>query len=337
MTTLQLAMNNKNQKIKIKNLNFTQLVIGLTIVALLIAAILRVITPQEGRVVSSEFVVKNYDGTQSSFKKVKFSGISVVLPEYLNVYGAINNSGLADQLAMTLVNEYQMIADLEIPNYWVGEEFALAKNNYEQNYVFNGSYEESQSDLPIILNEAIAVCRNFYSKYNILVPLVVREDDVLYFNSADEHGAVSPKEATYLHIPMTYELDGYPVFYQNKNNYPFFCRVDNLYELKKVVFKDFFQEFQQVKQLKPISIDQAVKNIENGNASIISAQSQITPIVDLDWIEEADLYKVEIDYRYDEKLKIAYPFYKFGAKLTNSSGINIDAIVITPAIKTAKE
>lgn len=328
-------MNNK--KINLKNLNFTQLVVGITIIALLIAAVLRVITPQEERVVSSEFVTENYDGSQSSFKKVVFSGIPTTTPEQLNVYSAINSSGLADQLALVLINEHQMVADPQIPDYWLGEKFALTKSSYDQNYVLNGVHEPNENDLPIILTEAIAVCQNFYSKYNINVPLIPREDAVSYFNNSDEQGFVSPNEATYLHIPLTYELDGYPVFYQNKNSYPFFCRVDNFYELKRAAFRDFFQEFRLVGQFKPLSIDQAVKNIEKGNASVISAQSQIAPIIDLDWIEEADLYRVEIDYRYDEKLKIAYPFYKFSAKLTNSGGINIEAIIITPAIKTAKE
>ena len=333
---LQPVMN-KKIKLQLKNIKFTQFVVGTTVVALLVAAVLRVITPQEEKIISSQFVTENYDGSQSSFKKVVFSGIPVILPEQLNIYSAINSPGLADQLALVLINEYQMVADPEIPNYWLGEKFSLTKSNYDQNYVLNGVHEQNENDLPIILTEAISVCHNFYSKYNIDAPLVPREDAITYLNNSHEQGFVSPNEATYLHIPLTYELDGYPVFYQNKNSYPFFCRVDNFYELKRASFKDFFQEFQLVGQLKPVSIDQAVNNIKKGEASVISAQSQIAPIIDLDWIEEADLYRVEIDYRYDEKLRIAYPFYKFKAKLTNSGGINIEATIITPAIKTAQE
>lgn len=335
MIMLQPAMNNK--KIIFKNISFTKIIIGFSVIFLLIAAILRAITPKEEKIISSEFVSENYDGGKSSFKKVFFSGIEISLPDKFNVYRAINNTGIADQLALALINEYKMVADPQIPNYWLGEKFALAKNSYDQNYVLNGEHKSSDNDLPIIVDEAINVCQNFYSKYSLDVNLKPREDAISYFNNSDEQGFVSPNEATYLHIPLTYELDGYPVFYQNKNNYPFFCRVDNFYELKRVAFKDFFQEFQLVSQLKPISIDQATKNIKNGDASVINAKSQITPIVDLNWINEADLYSVEIDYRYDEKLKIAYPFYKFKAKLTNSGGINIEAIIITPAIKTAKE
>jgi hypothetical protein len=49
------------------------------------------------------------------------------------------------------------------------------------------------------------------------------------------------------------------------------------------------------------------------------------------------LYAVEIEYRYDSELKIAYPFYKFSAKLTNSAGINIEAKIITPAVASAAQ
>lgn len=307
-------------------------------IALLIALVLTVLTPKKEKIIANDFVVNNYDNTQSTFKKVNYSGAEINVPEIFNIYQSNNSSGLAEELAQKIVIDKQLTADSKIENYWLGEKSALAKNSYEQYYVLSNVFDENGvNDLSIIVNEAIDVCQNFYSKYNISLPLIVQENDLIYLSSGFEQNIVSPQKATFLQIPLTYELDGYKVFYENQNDYPFFCRVNNFYNLERVVFRDFFQEFQVSKQMSSISIDQAVENIKKGNASIIKADSEIAQIIDLNWINEADLYSAIIEYRYDSILKIAYPFYKFKATLTNSAGINIEAEIITPAVASAIE
>lgn len=307
-------------------------------VALLMALILTILTPKKEKVIANDFVVNNYDNTQSTFKKINYSGTEISVPEFFNIYQSNNSLGLAEELAQKIIINNQLVADSAIENYWLGEKSALAKNNYEKYYILNNVFDEKgESDLTIIVNEAIEVCQNFYSKYNIVLPLIVQKDSILYLDSGFEQNIVSPQRATFLQIPLTYELDGYKVFYENQNDYPFFCRVNNLYNLERVVFRDFFHEFKSFKQMPSISIDQAVGNIKKGSASIIDAQSEIAQVIDLNWINQADLYSVKIEYRYDNELKIAYPFYKFQGKLTNSAGINIDAEIITPAVVSAIE
>ena len=321
-----------------KRVNFLLLISIAAIVVLLVAAIIKIITPTSEKIVVNDFAVNNYDDTQSTFKKISFSGNEITIPETFNIYQAQNSTGLADELANKLLIEYQLVADDDIENYWLSNDYALAKNSYEHYYTFKGATPDNGSkNLAIIANSAIEVCQNFYSKYNINLPLIPQEDALIYLDSGFEQNVVESNQATFLQIPLTYELDGYKVFYENQNSYPFFCRVDNLYNLERVVFRDFFQEFQVVRQMSAISINQAVNNIKKGNASIIDAESDYAVVIDLNWINEADLYSVSIEYRYDSELKIAYPFYKFQAKLTNSAGINIQAEIITPAIANARE
>ncbi len=267
---------------------------------------------------------------------MSFSGSKIEIPELFNVYQTENNTGMADGLANKLINEYQLEADSKILNYWLGSKNSLTKNSYENYYTFSSVTEnKGDNNLPIIAEEALSACLNFYNKYNILSPLVPQKDSFIYLNSGFEQTSTDPKKAVFLQIPLTYELDGYKVFYENQNNYPFFCRVNNSYGLERIVFRDFFQNFQILKQLPSVSIDQAINNIKKGNASIIKADSKTTSAIDLNWINSADLYSIKIEYRYDDKLKIAYPFYKFGAKIINSGGINIEAEIITPAVAAA--
>lgn len=321
-----------------KSFNFLLLAGIIVIAALVLAAILSILTPSKEKVIINDFVTNNYDSTQSTFKKVSFSGEKISVPELFNIYRAENSTNIADELAYKLINEYGLTANEEIANYWLGDKNSLTKNSYEHYYTFNSVVEnQGNSNLIILAEEAISVCQKFYSKYNILSALVPQKDDLIYLNSGFEQNVVDSGKATFLQIPLTYELDGYKVFYENQNNYPFFCRVNNFYTLERVVFRDFFLNFQVLKQLSSISIDQAVNNIKDGNASIIKADSKMVSAIDLSWINSADLYTVKIEYRYDEKLKIAYPFYRFEAKIVNSGGIDIQAEIITPAVEAAKE
>lgn len=328
--------NKQKQPIKI---NFLGIVLIATILILVLASIFSILTPKKEKIIANDFAINNYDDTQSTFKKVSFSGNEIYIPEIFNIYQATKNTGLADDLASKIIAEYNLTADSSVENYWLSENAALSKNSYENYYVFNNvsSNKEGNNNLAISIDEAIKICQNFYSKYNFLAPLIPQKEAIVYLNNKFEQSKVDSSEASYAQIPLTYELDGYKVFFENQNSYPFLCRVNNLYNLERVIFRDFFQEFTAARQIPSISIDQAVKNIKNGKASIIDATSNIAYTLDLNWINNADLYAVKIEYRYDEKLKIAYPFYNFSAKITNAGGINIEAKIITPAVNTAKE
>lgn len=334
-------MNNNtptpHSSLKIK-FRFWSVIGVLVFVALLLSVVFKILTPIEKKVVINSFAVNNYDTSKSTFKKINYSGPDIIIPEALNIYKSSNDLGLAEELTSRLIADYQLVAHESIENYWLGENYSLAKNSHEHFYTFSSGLKNNGNDeLQIISEAAIETCQNFYKKYNILLPLVPQKNDLIYLNSGFEQSVVSAQKATFLQIPLTYELDGYKVFYENQNDYPFFCRVDNFYNLERVVFHDFFQEFSITNKLSSLSLDQAIKNIKNGTASIIDAQSKIVSVIDLNWINEADLYAVEIEYRYDSELKIAYPFFKFSAKLTNSAGINIEAKIITPAVASAEE
>jgi len=253
------------------------------IVALLISVVLMILTPQKDKIVQNDFVTTNYNNSKSIFKKISFSGSSINLPEKFNIYQTDPNTtlDLSAKLAERLIDEYQLIAREDVENYWQNGATFLVKNTYDNRYAFNLPSTKQQSDLTIIPDEAIATCLNFYSKYNVNPPLIAQKNQLIYLNNSLEQAETEPKQATSLQIPLTYQLDGYPVFYQNENNYPFLCKVNNNYEVTRVVFKSTFHTFTQIKEMDSITIEQAVENIKNGKASVIDAQSKIADIIDL--------------------------------------------------------
>jgi len=318
-----------------RHINFPLIVISLSVLGLIIAGILSILTPPKETLVANDFAVNNYDQTQSTFKKVDFSGQEIAVPKQFNIYQAQNGTGIAEELVSRLIAEHQLPADDYKVDYWHNDRYGLAKNNFENYFVFSSAVTQEKNSVPLLTQEAIDVCLNFYNKYELLLGLEAQGEDILYLGSGFEPTAVGPEEAIVAHIPLTYQLDGYPLYFQNHDDYPFFCRVNNYYELERVVFRDFFQTFQTVREMPALSIEQAITNIKAGQASIIRAESRIVSVIDLNWIDKADLYSVKVEYRYDDELKIAYPFYNFSAKLTNSAGINIEATIITPAVASA--
>lgn len=310
------------------------------VIAMTAAIMFSIFTPKTKKIaIKNEAIITNYDKSKTTFKKISFSGQKIILPESFSVFKIAPSNSSADTLANQVINKNKMTSHPSIPNYWTSETAELSKSDYENNYTFIETTEGQKSDIKIIKDEAVKACSNFYSKYSVDLKLIPQENSIVYLSqgSGFEQNEVLEKDAYSVQIPLTYEVNGYPVFYENSKDYPFFCKIDNNYRLEKVVFKNFFYNFELTDQLASINIEQAIDNIKDGTASIISAESQIAHIVDLNWIDEADLYSVEIDYRYDDVLKIVYPFYKFKAKLTNSGGINIQAIIITPAIAAAKD
>lgn len=326
-----LAMN-KEQK---KEIKIIPILIVFVIISLLASATLFMITPQKEKVIQSDFVTSNYNQTQSTFKKITFTGAEMLVPELFKIYQTNTTLNLGNNLANGIIRDYQLEPHEQLENYWIKDNFTLIKNTYDGRWSFDFSPEQTTERIPIIVNEAIDKCFNFYSKYNIASTLTAQKDSIIYLDGNLQQEETEPQNATYLQIPLSYELDGYPVFYQNESNYPFFCKINNNYEIDRIVFKDNLHTFEAIKEIPSISLGQAVKNIKNGTASIINAQSQIVEAIDLNWISEAELQSVAIDYRFDENLKIAYPFYKFRGKLTNSAGINIQAEIITPAVASA--
>jgi hypothetical protein len=333
-TNKQNTQTNNTQRVKLK---FWQYLLILSVTALVVSAVLKIITPQGAEVViKNEVFVKNIDKTESTFKKVVFSGERINIPESFNLYKISQTNISADLLANQIINQNSLIKDERVDNYWVGKNSALSKSLYENNFTYSEILNAQDNDVLIIKEEAVKSCLNFYSKHALDLGLIPQEDAIIFLSKGLEQEYVEEKDAYYAQIYLSYELDGFPVFYQNEAEYPFFCKIDNNYNLERVVFKNFFYGFEIVESLSPLSIDQAISNIKKGTVSIISAESQITHIIDLNWINEADLYSVEIEYRYDDELKIAYPFYRFEGRLTNSAGINIQATLITPAVATAK-
>jgi len=312
------------------------LYLGISILlALLLSLVFNLLTPQRQKVSRSEFVVTNYDNSNTTFRQVTYSGAAMELPEQLPVYQPASEQN-AEEIAQTIISNFQLTPLEKMEGYWTSTDKALIKRSLENKYALYDYAAQNASDAAtlrraISSEQAIEVCDLFFQNASTatLLPAV---DNIEYLSLSLEPQPVSPDQAQILIIPYSHSLDSYPLYYANENDFPFYCRVTNQYQISQVVFKDFFYSFAQVGQLDSISVDQAVRNIKDGQASIISAGSKIADVFDLSWIKQAELTELKLVYRYDPDLRLAYPFYQFSGILTNNDGLNLRAIVITPAV-----
>lgn len=308
---------------------------GFIVVALLLAVILNVLTPQPQKITYSEFVVKNFDNSNSTFKRVSFSGEKITLPEKLTIFQA-NKEQTANAIAEKIIANFQLGQLENYEGYWRNENKVLIRRELENEFALYDYDAENATDPASLekgmdVNQAISICDSFFKNAS-QVDLRAQLNDVQHLSVHLESTLVAISEAQSLIIPYGQVIDGYRVYYENENDYPFYCAVSNQYEIRQVVFKDFFLAFEPAGELNSLDIEGAIKNITEGKASIVNAESQITEETDLNWIKEANLKSVELVYRYDSQLNLAYPFYQFTGILTNSSGVDLESTVITPAI-----
>ena len=333
-------MNNKqdnHQEVLKKEFSFGKKAIIVFALGLLLSLLIRVLTPPEKNLVQSDFVVKNYDSTKSDFKKVAWLGTESPIPEKLSIFQQNNELDLAKYLADLLISEHNLTPMEGVENYWINENKFLMYSPLEKSFVYNTSNEISNEAPQMIIDEAIRKCTDFYRQYNLDINLSAQKKDIIYLNNDQDHGEVTLENATALQIPFIHQVGEYSLMYQNENNPPFVCRVDNNYQVIKLTFKEKFHQFEPTLELNTISLEEAINNIKDGKASIIYATTGQPERLDLSWIETADLTDFEIEYRFDETTKIAYPFFKFEATITNSSGVTMQAIIITPAVNTQAE
>jgi len=338
-------MNKTIDRNKIKKQNNFLIYFSIfVLVSLIVSAILILLTPAKEEVLESEFVVKNYDQSETEFGQVNFTGEKIIVPERISVYRPKNNYQTAAQLAQKLINKYQLQQKENLETHWINGQYTLIERFADEEYVFyDFSQEEAVSsnenifDTEFNLESGIRVCQNFLKENDININLSAQNEFISYIGGGLEPRPTDIDQASLAIIPFSIDINGEKVFYQNEDQFPFYCTVDRQQNIHDFVFKDLFFEFEEVKELDTISIDRAISNIKAGKASIIDASSQIAEIFDLFYIKEANLYQVELEYRYDENLAIAYPFYHFKAKITNSEGLNLESDIITPAVNTAAE
>jgi hypothetical protein len=144
----------------------------------------------------------------------------------------------------------------------------------------------------------------------------------------------TPDKANLISLPYTYQIDGFPVYFKIQTQYPFLFSVNSQGTLQSVQFSPFFTQLTPLQKLPTIGILDAIKNVNQGQASLLGATNQLSATQDFSQIQSANLTTVSLEYRIDPKTALVYPFYRFSGDAVEAKGQAASIIIITPAVAT---
>jgi hypothetical protein len=320
----------KNNK---KNLTYLGIFLGSL---LILSAVFRLLTPQKQISSSAEFVSTNINQTTSDFSNVSFIGQAPAFPEKLSV-GTIEVIENEDQVINKIIDAYGLETNSQSERYWTNQQNQyLHQDIYSKKYQLSLGVEtatgESRLNLTQAINKAATELKNLFPSLS-LSPLSTQvsflKKNVEFYEKAQF------EDADFITIPFSYTISNFPLKYQKENIDPFIIMLDKQGQIIRINFSPFFIKVSLVSNNTRISINQALTNLNNDQGSIITFGLEQGTKADLSVIQSAELDQISIEYRYDEKANLAYPFYRFSGTGQDQSDQTIQLEIITPAIETS--
>jgi hypothetical protein len=302
--------------------------IAFVIFSIVAIVIFRFLTPGREEFPVTPLMTTNITGTQTSFQGIIYTGPNANPPAQLSLaQGTPLNRSLEDVLnKLVSDNSLQQIEGTQI---WKSETASVNVDEYSSLVQFVKPTAESGV---VSEKEAIAAAIEFYQAIYPNLTLTPIESEI-EFTSGDAHlSKVDKKTATYMIIPLASTINTYPVFFKNSSNLPFQAIVDGNNQVVQASFFPQTVSLSPTQTHRTISINEAIENINNDKGTIISAYSEVAEAPTLDQIISGELKSFSIEYRYDDSLNLAYPYYRFKGTLMNKNGTALESEVITPAI-----
>lgn len=321
---------------KLKNIKWYKYLISFSLIGILVAIFLRIITPQETIIQKTDFIQQSSkEHKKTSFNNIKFSGELPTLKNELPLVSIQQTTFSSDTLKENLIknNNLQKKGD----NFWMGESFSLSLDVLNNEYLFYSNFSQ-RDDLLVDKNKAINISKEYVSNNFEKLPFYIQKNKIKYFSGLEQMVETTSPKAVSIEIPFTYSIEDIPLFVEHKETAPLKILINNEYKIQKVVFqKTFIYPIPTQEMLSIISLSEALDNINNKqHGSIISAYESNTGVFSLDEIKSGDLTEVQLEYRADLDESIAYPFYRFSGELVNNEGKTIQAEIITPAVKVSE-
>jgi len=309
------------------------------VVILLIGAVVQVYTPKTIKIPVTTFTKTNSNNTVPNLKKVTYTGPTPDFPNQFSIFSATTVASDTD-IVKTLSAKYGLLRPNTEANFWVNGDMSLVHDTTTNTYSLTLK-DLSNETLPVVdPTKAEEVATAYLKDTFPEIQLRPQMDQATYFVLGLEVESTSPQsQATAVTIPYTAALDNedFPVFAAKTNTSLFSVTVDGQNTVRVISFSPQFQQYTKIGVQPPISISDALTQIQNGVASIISAS-----IVDFTRVQMSDLTAatftdVAVEYRSDPQSGMLYPFYRFSGTATSANNVTADVSVITPAIKTTPQ
>lgn len=302
-------------------------------VAVLIASILRLLTPQSQPLPTSPFVQVNVDGSSTTFENVSFVGTATTMPRTAKITQV---ETIPVNPLEQLIADFQLTPHPDLEEFWANERFNLILIPEVNQYSFTQNENFDSPTSGINAETAQSAAQNFVTTYFADSNLVLLDENVRYL--MDEHAEdVDPSKANFIYFPYSYKIDNFLLKMGPANLLPLSVTVN---AQSQIVEADFFAQLYSfnVADTKPtLTIEQAIKNINAGKASINRAVNADLKMINLQTVTSAQLTRVEMEYRLDEALRLAYPYYHFYGTAVDDQDTSFEVEILTPAVAVGEQ
>jgi hypothetical protein len=304
---------------------------------LIIAAVLRAITPKVEPIPETDFVTQNVGSLASNFKNITYGGEDITPPKEFLIVKAENASTDSTQIAQKLIQDFSLKPNVKTSNLWSSNQGSLYFNQESNQYELDlGSSDSLQSGgQGINKDQAVQAAQKFLEKY---IPhsdtLKVDDSRIAFITGELDLEETTAEKAEVVSLPFSFFVDGFPILFKNLDVLPFEVNIDSRYQIKRFAFFPLFYTFTTVQKSPSLSIGQAIRNINQQKASILSVENETHGPMNLERIQSGKMDRVLIEYHFDDKLQVAYPFYRFAGKVTDDTNRTYSVEVITPAVET---
>jgi len=255
------------------------------------------------------------------------------LPETLPIITFEADSNTSETVKNLLIEEYALASSSDSNTVFLGVDYYLSTTNPQQwsfglqTLVVPEGFIDNAAALDVA---TIFVQKHFGQNWQ---PALA---SVEYYNTdgADYHES-PPETANVITIPFTQNIGDFPTYYTNQRNLPILVNITSENTVQRLSFSPtLFTLSSSGPELKTTSLEDAITNINQNQAAIISSTQERFGPLDMATIIGGTLTSVSVEYRTDEELRLAYPFYHLKGVLSNQQGTALNAEVITPAVAT---
>jgi len=311
------------------------LIIGLCFIVggYVIASIFRFLTPIVPDLPQTELVTQNLNQTKSTFQNLVFTGEAIKVPKTFKVVPVLTND-VSAELKNGLATAFNLVANTENDSLLSGGSYYLSTTQPTTWLLGENTALPSTKNIP--LAEAIVVATTFNSSFIQNNQLQAYSPGASFYEADEIHFTeTSADQANLVSVPFTHTIDGLPLFFENQNTFPIIYYVSGDGEVTKATINPFlFQVGEATTTTPSLSVETALANINQNQGAIISSTQSEFGELRLEEIVGGTLSEVKLEYRVDQKLGLAYPFYRFKGTVTNSNTTELAVEIITPAVAT---
>jgi hypothetical protein len=280
----------------------------------------------------------NSNQTRTNFFNLTFTGSAPAVPEKMWIaqvtqFSESNDSPLID----SLIKKFQLQPSPHVTNVWKGETYSLefdqTNNEYRLSKNFlpriTNSKTISQSSVARLITSASQAAKDIFPD-----TLFIAFPEKIELLRADGLFEEAPIEtATHIRIPFGLSYYDTPVLLDFSRGFPMTIVLDADGEMTALVARPFTAEFEASSQHSTLSTQEAIQEIQRGNASIVDSYSEQTITPKLESVVRGEFISAALEYRIDTSTNLLIPYYHFKGTLVNIDNDIFTADVITPAVR----